>query len=792
MQYRLNLLSHKKSKANNDMINSGGEIISLLSVLLGGALISRVVVFLNTKSVDGIAPFGVAYLIAIAMTKNKKKIVAASIGTIIGYLTIIEKLQNDYVNVATVSILLLYSLISIKVNKRVKELISFILVMVTYFVYGYFVSHLLLKVNITQAVINTTIIIPLYYILRYGAECIREFNENYMFSAEEIISMGILICLLVCGFGDIKIADISLRNILAYSIILIFSYAGGGAYGTTIGVVMGLIVGMCSGDVMHNIGYYSLIGLVSGIFKDVGKIVTSLTFMLTYTSIIIYNHDISKVSIIEVLIGVLIFYIIPKKLFNIIEIEINMDKKRIQINQVELSELKEEFTDKVKGLGAALVTVSNTLESIGSNKTLEDKCTGEAMVSNLADRVCSKCAKSKQCWDKEFNITYNSFTELIDNSEMHKDQFPNQLEKVCLEKNNLIRNADSLVNKLKSSRIKKESLEEGRLLLAKHIKNMAISIDNMLSDFKRDVVLCGDIERVVRKSFNRSSIKYKSIFCYRDTSGRARIKVTLDRSVQEKIEDKELLAIINKVMSTQMSICEEKSNLDINNGEYTIVFEETPRFQVVSYGAISPKEGEEFMGDTYSFGKTKEGNYMTVVSDGMGTGAEASKESGITVEIIERFFEAGFDNNTAINMVNSIMGIKFEEDEKISTLDLNVIDLYSGEIDFMKVGAVPSYIKRGKNVKSISSNMPPFGLTDELEMEPIKSNVKSGDIVITVSDGILDANSEDNNWLQKYLINSTREPKQLAQDILQKAKELNGGKSKDDMTVVVSKVSNFN
>ena len=127
-------------------------------------------------------------------------------------------------------------------------------------------------------------------------------------------------------------------------------------------------------------------------------------------------------------------------------------------------------------------------------------------------------------------------------------------------------------------------------------------------------------------------------------------------------------------------------------------------------------------------------------------------------------------------------------------IDLNVIDLYSGEISFVKVGAVPSFIKRGKIVKKISSNMPPFGLVYELDMKPIKANLKSGDIIITISDGILDVTKKEfanSNWIEKYLINAVREPKQLAQDILQKAKEFNGGVSRDDMTVVVSKISNL-
>ena len=426
------------------------------------------------------------------------------------------------------------------------------------------------------------------------------------------------------------------------------------------------------------------------------------------------------------------------------------------------------------------------------NNVLRSKSKEEAIIGNLADRVCSKCNKSKQCWEKNFNITYNSFQELIENSENKRDIFPNHLEKICMEKLKLIRNSDILVNKVKSIEMKKEILSEGRMILSKHIKNISLSIDRMIKNFRKEIVLCEDLERLLEKNFDKNYIKYKNIFCYRDTNGRITIKITFDYREKERIDDRIISKLVNNFMNVPMSICSEGSRYNIDNNEYVIMFQETPKLQVVSYGAISVKEGEECIGDTYSFGKPKEGNYMTVISDGMGAGPQANRESSATVDIVENFFEAGFDNSTAINMVNSIMSLGFDEEEKFPTLDLNVVNLYTGEASFIKVGAVPSFIKRGRNIKKISSNMPPFGLVDELEIESQTIEVKSGDIIISVSDGVLEANkgsNEDSNWLIKFLATGVREPKQLAEDILNKAKELSDGISKDDMTVVVSKVS---
>lgn len=794
MQYNLKLLSSKKEKDEKGTLDIKKEILRIGVVFLIGSLLARVIIYLNTESIKGIAPFGIAFFMVMTITVRDNRVkIASLIGTMFGYFTIIKDVQNSYQNIFTLALVFIYSFLVSLNRKKAREWINFLIVLGSILVYDYFIANYNIKFSIIVSLINTAIIIPIYYILRYSRESIEELNNNILFSSEEIISIGILICLTICGFRNISLFEISLKDILAYGIILLFSYVGGSIYGASIGLIMGLVVGACSGkDILFQVGFYSMLGVVAGIFKEMGKVFTSIMYLLIYVALEMYMKNFNINSMIEIGIGILMFFLIPKNIFDSLEVEINMNKKRTKINELQLNELKTEFSDKVKNLEMSLITVSNALENMSDNNVLKSKSKEEAIIGNLADRVCSKCNKSKQCWEKDFNITYNSFQELIENSENKKEIFPNHLEKICMEKLKLIRNSDILVNKVKSVEMKKEILSEGRMILAKHIRNMSLSIDRMIKDFRKEIVLCEDLERVLEKNFDKSYIKYKNVFCYRDINGRITIKITFDYREKERIDDRTISKMINNSLNVPMSMCSEGSRYNIDNNEYVIMFQETPKLQVVSYGAISVKEGEECIGDTYSFGKTKEGNYMTVISDGMGAGPQANKESSVTVDVIEKFFEAGFDNSTAINMVNSIMTLEFDEEEKFPTLDLNIVNLYTGEASFIKVGAVPSFIKRGRNIKTISSNMPPFGLVDELEIESQRIEVKSGDIIISVSDGVLEANkgsNEDSNWLVKFLATGVREPKQLAEDILNKAKELSDGISKDDMTVVVSKVS---
>ena len=137
------------------------------------------------------------------------------------------------------------------------------------------------------------------------------------------------------------------------------------------------------------------------------------------------------------------------------------------------------------------------------------------------------------------------------------------------------------------------------------------------------------------------------------------------------------------------------------------------------------------------------------------------------------------------------MGMRFAEDEKYATLDLNKINLYNGDALFVKIGAAPTFIKRGREVRAINSKNLPFGLVDEVDVEVKKEVLKPGDILINVSDGVLDvdkSNSGKYTWLEEYLKNTNADPRELSEKILEKAKILSNGLIKDDMTVVVSKV----
>ena len=190
------------------------------------------------------------------------------------------------------------------------------------------------------------------------------------------------------------------------------------------------------------------------------------------------------------------------------------------------------------------------------------------------------------------------------------------------------------------------------------------------------------------------------------------------------------------------------------------------------------KDGSDASGDTKSVERIDGDKVIAVLSDGMGSGSVAEANSVNTINVIEKFYKAGFDSETILPLANKLLSMR--NSDNFSALDMCVIDLKSGGSDFIKLGGVSSYVKRKNKVEIISTSSLPIGVLDEAEPNTVKKVLGDGDIVIITSDGVSDA--IDENTMMSMLLNMRGlNPQTIAEDILIEATK-NG--AKDDSTVI--------
>ena len=215
---------------------------------------------------------------------------------------------------------------------------------------------------------------------------------------------------------------------------------------------------------------------------------------------------------------------------------------------------------------------------------------------------------------------------------------------------------------------------------------------------------------------------------------------------------------------------------------------EEPPYHLLTGFAKAVKETEKVSGDSYSFFESDTGRILMLLSDGVGSGEEAHRESSRVIEMMERLLEAGFGKEPAVQMVNGAMAAAGQE-QVMSTLDICDIDLYTGTCEFVKVGAASTYIKRGRLVDRLSSRNLPLGVFWQMTPEIQNRTLQSGDYIIMLSDGVLDALSEGIGEEALPEIIGRMEynnPGEIANQILAYAIGQSRGRIRDDMTVLVT------
>ncbi len=201
--------------------------------------------------------------------------------------------------------------------------------------------------------------------------------------------------------------------------------------------------------------------------------------------------------------------------------------------------------------------------------------------------------------------------------------------------------------------------------------------------------------------------------------------------------------------------------------------------------ATLPKTGNSVCGDGYASVPVGEDKHAIILSDGMGVGDKAAKESSAALSLLEQLLRTGFDGESAIKTLNSILVLRSPE-ETFATVDMALFDLESNRVDFIKVGSAPSYIKRGEQIEVISASSLPVGILNSIEVEIISRELREGDTLVMVTDGLLDVvKGAQADWIEEYLRDTqTANAQILAEELVVRAKSLGQGVLADDMVAL--------
>ena len=684
--------------------------------------------------------------------------------------------------------------------------VSILLVMLAKLILTRFtVADMLL--HITLAIFS----VVFYKIFVNSLVVIQDITEKNAFSIEEVIGASLLVSIAFSAFGDFSILGLSIRNILSILIVLILGWKNGVLVGATSGVTIGVTLGIIAQNEPIVVAVYALSGMIAGLLNRFGKIGVIVGF-LAGNGILLYASKGTATDLVvfkEALIASLGLLAIPKWAGINIEELVRSDNMLPEYNKRGLEQSKETI-EQLNMVSETIKDIANTYqEKNDTNMYLKNR---RAFITELLNNLDG--LEENMLYDDmtqtESEIVNELFDILLDKQEIDREdllktfaKFNNYIvqyndEKISKRMNNDIEQIVKAVNYAykisKSNFIWEEKVKSNKKNVQAQLDGVSKAISSIAVKMENEINQDKDFDEEKNKVIKALEVKDILIdgIEINKKDNRYFIDVYLQENskISENADFDKIQKVLEKSLSTKLMRNESKIKKLNRQGKRIISFLSADKYVIQIGQATKIKNDSPVSGDSLLQIRLNDGKYLVALSDGMGTGPEARKSSQIAIKMLERLLMSGFDKDTSIDLINTT--IMNANEEIFATLDIAIVDLYNGKIEFIKNGACPTYVKNKKKVQIVKSLSLPAGILNNINLTTYDKDIENQDILVMCSDGILDANVEYKNkelWV-KYMLEDieTTNCQKIADLLLNEAVDNSYGIAKDDMSVIVCKL----
>lgn len=436
--------------------------------------------------------------------------------------------------------------------------------------------------------------------------------------------------------------------------------------------------------------------------------------------------------------------------------------------------------------------LSKTFLSMDRQVKIEKEDVG-MIQQEIAGRICSGCDTCAVCWAPADNTMYGVFNRLV-NSLMQNGEADEaakrELEKHCCYAGHLEQEAIAVFEQVRVNKTWYNRLLENREVIAQQLDAMAF----IMQDCANEAKLLDREEKGVLSEIRYRAKEYgivaEETHLYRKNDGHIQAVLRVRSRWGNCVAMRDLTKAVEGALNLHMKPHKDARTF-IGKDASEVIYEEEPAFHAVHGVARLTKDGASISGDNFSCLEKEDGELVLSLSDGMGFGARACKESELVVDLLERFIEAGFTKETAIKMLNSAMVIHGEDDQ-YSTVDIASVNLYTGETAFYKIGASATFIRhKDGSVECLLSTSLPVGVCFDIEIEQAVKQLSDGDFLVMITDGVLEYLQTDHpeEMLEDMIADiKTNHPGLLAKKLLDQVMVYTGGEVRDDMTVLAAAI----
>ena len=610
-------------------------------------------------------------------------------------------------------------------------------------------------------------------------ELLKKTEKNIAPTRENTVCLVILLAILLMGLDAISLPfSISPKSIFSILLILCATMYSSFPVSVTFAFATGLISTLGQADTLTISAMFAAATLFSSMMKYFGPLGAAVGFLTGMTACVLITADalLLSISFIDIVSASILFAFIPQRFYQRTGIFLantfrqSHERRDFRIKEYiteELNCFSHIFSEFAKRFHSAL---SKSPDSSGAMTGIFDE---------TADRICIKCNRFSDCWQKNFNDTYKYMFQILDTTEKTGEctlqNAPVVFTQKCISCELFLNEFNHVYEMKKQALIQKGENKISTGLVSNQYTEISRIISELSEEIKDSFIFDEQMEKRIISLCSKEAVFIRDINVIKNKDGYYEVFFApgID-SGSEKIEE-----IASEALGMKMKrvYCKNKALIKLAADNV---------YRINAAVFQKEKDSEPVSGDTVIHFETDKNKYYIILCDGMGSGYDASRESRMCAELLSGFLKAGFSKNVAINLINSTLALKMDR-EGFSTIDLCEIDLRTGKTVFVKIGGAQSYVRLDDNVVTVNAKTLPAGILENVDIENTEKILCENDMIVMVSDGVSETGygTMRGEWVKRLMMCEGVSNEELAKSIVNSARKKIYPRTPDDMTAVV-------
>lgn len=617
------------------------------------------------------------------------------------------------------------------------------------------------------------------YFAAQSEGAVRRVAAGKPLSGQEAAGLTLAGGLLILPLAGLAVGGVSVGRILACLLILFAARCAGAAGGAVAGIVAGVLFSLSTTGLTYLSGAYALGGLMAGLFSPLGRLASAALFALSgaVASLQVGNQSAALMALVEAVAAGAIYLALPVKLGGVIA---GLFLRREDLTKSDA--LRRTVIMKLDYAAKALGGVSDSVEEVSRKLAFTCAPDMNGVYKRLEKETCAGCSLHLYCWGQRYARTIDAFNSLTAvlrrDGRVTRQDLPEHFSTHCARVNELVGN----INRNYSEFTVREAAERRLAQIRSLVAGQFSTVSRMLEDMAGELELYERFDfaaaRRVSESLRAMGLLPLDVSCRVDRFGRMTVEAEAARGEKSRLSRSEIVREVSRACGKPFEIpC-----VSTAQGKCRIQMSEKPVYRVATGFSQHTCGNGTLCGDSFDYFPDGFGRQAAVLSDGMGTGGRAAVDGAMASGILSRLLQAGIGPEAALQIVNSALIAK-SGDESLATLDLVLLDRFSGAADFYKAGAAASLVRKKGHASWIDAPSLPVGILNETSFSRRDEVLGDGDLIVLMSDGAIAAGED-------WVLHTVEEfsgslPQELAEELVSGAIARRDDGHDDDVTVMV-------